>query len=101
VLGAFLWAFTHQHPGPMFNIGNGFDQPVIVYFEGQKMGKIDAKKNKIFYPYEVLNETNTDLLLELKSTPGTLLYSRYFTHEDLWAELESVTGRPYWIGLNN
>ena len=101
VPGLFVCVIFNQHPDPIFNIGNRFDQPVTVYFEGKKMGKIDPGKSKIFYPGEVLTSSNTDLLLELKSKSGTVLYSRNLTYDELRTVLESVTGRPYWIGPNN
>lgn len=93
-----LVSCTCTHPGPIFNIGNNFDEPVTVYFEGQKMGKINPGKSKIFYPNEVLSTTNTDLLVELKSNSGVLLFSRLYTWDELRIVLESVTGKPYWIG---
>lgn len=86
------------HPDPMFNIGNYFDEPVTVYFEGQEMGKINPGKSKIFYPNEVLSTTNSDLLVELKSNSGEVLFSRLYTWDELTAMLESVHGEPYWIG---
>jgi hypothetical protein len=96
-----VWAITHQHPGPIFNIGNRFDQPVTVYFEGEKMSKIDPGKSKIFYVNEVFPKDNSDLLLELKSNSGVVLYSRNFTWDELSVVLQSVTGKPYWIGYDN
>ena len=86
------------HQGPIFNIGNNFDQPVTVYFEGEKMGKINPGQSKIFYPNEVLTKDNSDLLVELKSDLGAVLYSRHFTWDELEEVLRSVTGEPYWIG---
>jgi hypothetical protein len=97
VLGLFTLV-SCIHPGPIFNIGNNFDQPVTVYFEGQKMSKINPGKSRIFYPNEVLTKDNSDLLVELKSNSGVVLYSRNFTWDELSNVLESVTGKPYWIG---
>ena len=110
------------HPDPIFNIGNNFDQPVIVYFEGQKMGKVDSGESKIFYPGEVVpapfthqllitsnsnasqtsNEIVTgDLLVELKSNSGMVLYSKLYTWDEFLAVLQSVVVSPYWIGDKN
>jgi hypothetical protein len=97
VLGFFALV-SCMHQGPIFNIGNNFDQPVTVCFEGQKMGKIDPEKSKIFYPNEILTKDNSDLLVELKSNSGVMLYSKNFTWDELSKVLESVTGEPYWIG---
>jgi hypothetical protein len=94
----FFASVSCMHQGPIFNIGNNFDQPVTVYFEGQKMGKINPGKNRIFYPNEVLTKDNSDLLVELKSNSGVVLYSRNFTWDELSNVLEGVTGEPYWIG---
>ena len=93
-----LLSCTCMHMDPMFNIGNNFDEPVTVYFEGQKMGKINPGKSKIFWPNDVLSTTNTDLLVELIYNSGTVLYSRLFTWDELTVVLESVHGEPYWIG---
>jgi hypothetical protein len=87
---------THQDP--IFNIGNDFGQPVTVYFEGQKVGRINSGESRIFYPNEALTKTNRDLLVELKSNSGEMLYSRLYTWDELDAVLASVRGRPYWIG---
>jgi hypothetical protein len=86
------------HPDPAFNIGNNFVQPVTVYFEGQKVGKVNPGESKIFYPNEFFTATNIDLLVELRSDSGVVLYSRLFTWDDLRIVLESVKGEPYWIG---
>jgi hypothetical protein len=94
----FLVSLTACHPDPIFNIGNGFDQPVTVYFDEQKMSTINPKESKIFYPNEILTKTNTDLLVELKGDSGTVLYSKNFTWDELSSVLESVHGTPYWIG---
>jgi hypothetical protein len=96
VLGLFALV-SCMHQGPIFNIGNNFDQPVTVYFEGQKMGKINPGKSKIFYPNEVTKD-DPHLLVELKSNSGVVLYSRNFTWDELMKVLSSVTGKPYWIG---
>lgn len=81
------------------------------------MGKISQGESKKFYPNEVVpspftreiritsnpnstqvqNEIVTgDLLVELKSNSGTVLYSRYFTWDELVASLEG--GKITWIG---
>jgi len=107
------------HPDPIFNIGNNFSQPVTVYFDGQKMGKVNSGESKIFYPNGVVPSpwthqllitsnpnsgqiqkeiTTGDLLVELKSNSGMVLYSKQYTWDELDAVLRSVTGRPYWIG---
>jgi lipopolysaccharide/colanic/teichoic acid biosynthesis glycosyltransferase len=57
--------------------------PVAVYFNGQKMGTINKYKSKTFYRNEVLTTASTDLLVELKSGSGEILYSRSFTWEEL------------------
>ena len=93
-----LLSCTCTNQDPMFNIGNNFDEPVTVYFEGQKMGRINSGESKIFYPNEVLSTTNMDLLVELKPNSGAVLYSRLFTWDELSIVLESVHGEPYWIG---
>jgi hypothetical protein len=98
VMGYGLWGLFTHHPDPMFNIGNNFDEPVTVYFEGQKMGKINPGNSKVFYPNEVLSTTNSDLLVELKSKSGEVLFSKLYTWDELTAVLESVHGEPYWIG---
>ena len=98
VAGCFAWVITNTHPDPIFNIGNNFDQPVTVYFEGKKMGKINPGESRIFYPNEVLTKDNSDLLLELKSNSGIVLYSKLYSWDELRIVLESVTGKPYWIG---
>lgn len=92
---------SNGHPGPVFNIGNGFDQHVNVYFEGQKVGEMDSGKNKVFYPNELLSETNSDLLVELKADSGVLLFSKLYSWDELTDVLESVKGEPYWIGVSN
>jgi hypothetical protein len=97
VLGSFSLV-SCMHQGPIFNIGNNFDQPVTVYFQGQKMGKINPGQSKIFYPNEILTKDDPYLLVELKSNSGVVLYSRNFTWDELSAVLQSVTGKPYWIG---
>ncbi len=97
VLISFI-SISCSHPDPMFNIGNSYDETVTVYFEGQKMGKINSGESKIFYPNEVLDTDNTDLLVELKSDSGEVLFSKLYTWEELSIVLESVKGDPYWIG---
>jgi hypothetical protein len=96
--GFFAWISLNHHPDPMFNIGNGFDESVTVYFEGKKMGKIEPRESKIFYPGEILTTDNSDLLLELKSNSGVALFSKLYTSDALDVVLESVKGKPYWIG---
>lgn len=98
VLGLPTFASCTCHPDPAFNIGNNLTQPVTVYFEGQKAGKVNPGESKIFYPNEFFTATNTDLLVELKSDSGVVLYSRLFTWDELRIVLESVLGKPYWIG---
>jgi|LSQX01.2.fsa_nt_gb hypothetical protein len=97
VLMSFI-SISCSHPDPIFNIGNGYDETVTVYFEGQKMGKINSADSKIFYPNEVLDTDNTDLLVELKSDTGEILFSKLYTWDELTTVLESVKGEPYWIG---
>jgi len=98
IAGLSACFFGGVHPDPIFNIGNGFNQPVVVYFEGQNIGYIDPGESKIFYPNEVLTTTNTDLLVELRSESGLILYSRSFSWDELTDVLESINGEPYWIG---
>lgn len=87
------------HPAPVYTIGNNFDQPVEVYIEGHKMGRVNPGDSKKFYPYEVIS-TDADVLLELKSNSGTVLYSRLFTTYD--EALENLAfGKTYWIGEEN
>ncbi len=96
VVGYIACGFV-THCDSIFNIGNNFDEPVTVYFEGQKMGKVDSGQSNIFCLDDVLTTTNTDLLVELKSNSGEILFSRLYTWEELRTVLESVTGQPYWI----
>jgi hypothetical protein len=86
------------HPGPYFPIENQFGQPVTIYFNGVKVGKIQPNATKTFYPNEHLTSTSSDLLLEAKSDSGMLLYSREFTWSQLTGVIESLHGRSYKIG---
>ena len=97
LVGYGAWGIV-THCDSIFNIGNNFDEPVTVYFEGQKMGKINSGQSKIFCLDHILTTTNTDLLVELKSNSGEVLFSRLYTWDELTAVLESVHGEPYWIG---
>jgi len=83
-----------HHPDPAFAIGNNYSQPVTVYFEGQKVGRLKPGEHEVFFPNEVL--TDTDLLLELKSDSGIGLYHRLFTWDELLESIED--GKIYWIG---
>jgi hypothetical protein len=84
VVGYIAYGIAFRtHPDPGFKIGNNFEQPVAVYFNGQKMGTINKYKSKTFYPNEVLTTASTNLLVELKSGSGEILYSRSFTWEEL------------------
>jgi len=57
LLAVGLLAFVSCiHKDPIFNIENNFNQPVTVYFQGQKMGKINPGQSKIFYPNDVLTK---------------------------------------------
>jgi len=89
---------TVTHCDEIFNVGNDFNEPVTVYFEGRKMGEIDAGQSKIFCLQNILTKTNSDLLVELKSNSSEILFSNLYTYEELTEVLESVTGKPYWIG---
>ncbi len=91
-LGIILIAAGCVHHGPYFPIENQFDQPVTIYFNGVKVGKIQLNATRTFYPNEVLATTNSDLLLEAKSNSGVLLYSREFTWSQLIAVIESLHG---------
>jgi hypothetical protein len=86
------------HPAPVFAIGNNFDQPVIVYIEGRKMGKVNPGDSEKFYPNEVITlSTEKELSLEVKSNSGEILYSRLFATYD--EALENLAfGRTYWVG---
>lgn len=97
-LGIILVAGGCVHPGPYFPIENQFDQPVTIYFDGVKVGKIQPNATRNFYPNEVLTTTNSDLLLEAKSDSGKLLYSREFTWSQLTEVIESLHGMSYKIG---
>jgi hypothetical protein len=98
-LGIILVAEGCIHPGPNFPIQNQFDQPVTIYFDGVKVGKLEPNATKTFYPNEVLTTSNTDLLLEAKSNSGFLLYSKYFTWAELTKVIESLHGTTsYKIG---
>jgi hypothetical protein len=97
-VGFVAWYSFNTHPDPIFNIGNNFNQTVTVYFNGKQMGKINSGESKIFYPNEVLTTTDSNLSLELKSTSNLILFSRQFTWDELSTVLESVGGKPYWIG---
>lgn len=96
-----LVTLTGCHKDVIFNIGNRFDEPVTVYFEGRKTGRIKPLQSKIFYMTEVWRRKDPDLLLELKGDSGRVLYSRNFTWDELKSVLESVEGNPYWIGNSN
>jgi hypothetical protein len=97
--GYIAWGIVFRtHPAPVFTIGNNFDQAVVVYIEGHKMGKVNPGDSKNFYPYEVIT-IDADLLLELKSNSGTVLYSRLFTYDEALENL--AFGRTYWIGDGN
>jgi len=89
---------TLTHCDAPFNIGNNFDEPVTVYFEGKKMGKLVSGQSKVFCLQNILTKTNSDLLLELKSNSGETLFYRLYTWEELTDVLEGVKGQPYWIG---
>ena len=71
------------HPSPECTIGNGFDQPVTVYVDGEKMVRVKPGYSKIFYPWETIPYHQTEFTLELRSDPGAVLYSRLFTIEEL------------------
>jgi hypothetical protein len=88
------------HPDPLFNIGNNFPQTVTVYFNRHNEGTIDPGKTRIFYPNDgkILSKEQTDLLVELKSSSGIVLFSKLYSHDELWEILASVKGQPYWIG---
>jgi hypothetical protein len=73
-------------------------QPVTIYFDGVKVGKIQPNATRTFYPNEVLTTTSSDLLLEAKSDSGMLLYSREFTWSQLTEVIESLHGMSYKIG---
>jgi len=97
VLGVILIFGSCLHPGPNFPIENGFDQPVIIYFNGIKVGKLRPETSKIFYPHEVFYD-EANLLLEAKSYSGTLLYSREFTWDELTTTISVLKGiRSYRI----
>ncbi|MFC1865367.1 protease inhibitor I42 family protein [Chloroflexota bacterium] len=89
---------TVTHCDFTFNVGNNFDESVTVYFEGRKMGEIDAGQSKIFCLQNILTKTNSDLLVELKSDSGEMLFTNLYTWEELTDVLESVRGQPYWYG---
>jgi hypothetical protein len=98
-LGTILADGACVHPGPYFPIENQFDQPVTIYFNGVKVGKIQPNTTRTFYPNEVLTTTNSELLLEAKSNSGVLLYSRKFTWSQLTEIIEGLHGRMgYKIG---
>jgi hypothetical protein len=96
VVGDVIWTAINKHPAPEFTIGNNFDQNVEVYIDGHKMGRVKPGDSKHFYPYEFIRSTDSDLLLELKSTSGTVIYSGLFTYEEA---LENMGfGKTFWIG---
>jgi hypothetical protein len=97
-VGIILVMGACVHPGPYFPIENQFDQPVTIYFDGVKVGKIPPNATRTFYPNKALTIANSDLLLEAKSNSGVLLYSRQFTWSELTAVIESLHGRSYKIG---
>lgn len=82
------------HCDVIFNIGNSFDEPATVYFEGKKMGRINPGDSKVFCLEDILTKTNTDLLVELKSDSGEILFFNLYSSEELTRVLESVTGEP-------
>ena len=99
VVGGFVaYSIATSHPDPRAIIGNYFDQPVTVYFEGHKMGKVNSGESKTFYPNEVLTPMGSDLLVELKSNSGTTLYSKQYTYDEFLAVFVRINGSSYWIG---
>ena len=99
VVGGFVaYSIATSHPDPRAIIGNNFDQPVTVYFEGHKMGKVNSGESKTFYPNEVLTPMCSDLLVELKSNSGTTLYSKQYTCDEFLAVFIRINGSSYWIG---
>jgi hypothetical protein len=87
------------HPGPNFPIENHFDQRVAIYFNGVDVGTIKHGATRTFYPNEVLTKTDTNLLLEVKTDSGNLLYSRDFTWDELSNIIEGLHGKEsYKIG---
>ena len=96
LVGDIAWTAINKHPAPEFIIGNNFNQNVEVYIQGHKMGKIKSGDSKHFYPYKYIDSTDSDLLIELKSTSGTVLYSRLFTYEEALENL--AYGKTFWIG---
>ena len=98
VAGGYIAWNIATHCDDRFNIGNNFNEPATVYFEGQKMGKINSGQSKIFCLEGILTKANTDLLVELKTNSGEMLFSNLYTWEELTDVRRSVTGKPYWIG---
>jgi hypothetical protein len=100
VVGTCSLIMSNVHPGPVFNIGNNFPQKVTVFIDALPQGTIGRGQTKIFYPQEINNPEypGPNILVELKSVAGTVLYSRLFSPEEYQAVLENVKGTPYWIG---
>jgi len=102
MVGISVWGImlsTSKHHGdPVFDIGNRFEQPVEVYFNGQKVGHLGSGQNDKFYPNDVLTNDNPVLLIEFK-TDSVILFSQSYTWDELIKVLEDQGNNgPYWIG---
>jgi hypothetical protein len=95
--GYLLYSIEFRtHAAPEFNIGNSFNQTVEVYINGYKMVKINSGDSKRFYPYDILPANQDDILVELKTTSGKVLFPKVFTFED--AVENMGYGKILWIG---
>lgn len=82
--GYLVYGFEcRTHPSPECTIGNGFNQPVTVYADGEKMVRVKPGDSKKFYPWEAIPYYQTEFILELRSDSGAVLYARLFTIEEL------------------
>jgi len=100
IFGYFIYSIEFRtHAAPEFYIGNNFDQTVEVYVQGKKLAKISPGDSKIIYPNDdvvLIVNPDTDVLLEIKSKSGTILYSRTFTFDEAGDAL--CNREPFWVG---
>lgn len=103
IFGYFIYSIEFRtHAAPEFYIGNNFDQPVEVYVQEKKFVKINPGDSKKVYPNDdvvLIVNPDTDVLLEIRSKSGTILYSRTFTADEALATL--CNREPFWIGEDN
>ena len=100
IFGYFIYSIEFRtHASPVYYIGNNFDQRVEIYVQGKYLAKISSGDSKKVYPNDdvvLIVNPDTDVLLEIKSKSGTILFSRTFTYDEARAAL--CNREPFWIG---